>query len=108
MGFRAERFDGSNVLIRGYPMPPGWNMGAADLILPVPPDPKSTIHGIIIPADLSPLDGREFPARRIPDYYVAGRALLSFRLKPNLHNERYLQNHMGLVRMVLAFEKWRP
>ena len=104
LGFCVEKFDGANILIKNYSLPNGWNKKTTELILHIPPDITTTIHGILIPQDLVPVDGREFPANTVKNEYVSGWTLLSFRLRSDLHNENQLQNHMELVHQVLAFK----
>lgn len=106
LGFCVEKFDDANILIKDYSLPAGWNKKMTDLILHVPPDMATTIHGILIPKDLTSIDGREFAANAVEDNgYVSGWVLLSFRLQQDLHNEHFLQNHMELVGRVLAFRR---
>lgn len=105
LGFCVEKFDDANILIKNYSLPVGWNKQTTDLILHVPPDMATLVHGILIPKDLVPIDGREFTTNAVEDHYVPGWILLSFRLRQDLHNEHFLQNHMELVGQVLAFRR---
>ena len=104
LGFCVEKFSDTDILIKNYPLPTGWKAETTDLLLHVPPDTATAIHGIQIPQNLAPADGSKFTASAAKDYYAPGWILLSFRLRQDLHNDHFLQNHMELVGQVLAFK----
>ena len=104
LGFCVEKFSDTDILIKNYSLPTGWKAETTDLLLHVPPDTATAIHGIQIPQNLAPADGSKFTASAKKDYYAPGWILFSFRLRQDLHNDHFLQNHMELVGQVLAFK----
>ena len=104
LGFCVEKFSDTDILIKSYSLPTGWKAETTDLLLHVPPDTATAIHGIQIPQNLAPADGSKFTANAVENHYVPGWILLSFRLRQDLHNDHFLQNHMELVGQVLAFK----